>query len=151
MRREISSQMTAVNKLASLLIFGVGMPFFLFANFPFGNFHAGDLFNFLFWSAVSIAIVYWSWHFKQVDLADHGLFIYQVNFGHRKEIFVPFRDIENVSQKFWQRSSMETVTIEFVAPSEFGKKIKFYPKSRFLPLLEHPIVSELNKLIILHK
>jgi hypothetical protein len=146
--REISSATnTATTKLLFLMFFGLLIPAFLTANIVK---NPSDLFSvFINISAVLVSLlpVYRAFKIKQVALTEKGLLIFHIHFGKRKEIFVLFENIEYVSQKFYQRSNYETVSIKLYNLTEFGSKIIFMPKIRFFGILEHPIVSELNQVV----
>lgn len=143
MPREISSSTyTAFTKLGAIVFFVVFVPIGIFASYK-------SLFELLIQLLIVLPIgflaIRWAFKLRLVEANENGLIIWDSNFG--TNIFVPFSNIESVTQRFWQRSNSETVTITFIEPTEFGKKIKFMPISRFFPFFEHPIVNELNLLI----
>ncbi len=147
MKREISSSTTGINKFVVLFFFGFLAPFVLLSQlFSAYHFDFGGFFGFLFFVFIAFLFIRAALNWKQVEIAKDGLLIYQMNFGKRKEIFVPFENIKIVRQTFLQMFNPETVTIEFKVSTEFGDKIKFIPKVRFFPFLDHPIVDELNTL-----
>jgi hypothetical protein len=135
--------MTAVNKVAILTMFGILIPGFAISQVIQNGFAILPPIL-IFWAPFSFFIIRWVLRLTQVELAGEGIFVSRMNFGTRKEIFVPFKKIRGASQHFFQRGSGETVTIEFREDTEFGRKIKFMPKTRFLALPEHPIVDEIN-------
>ena len=77
---------------------------------------------------------------KTISVDDHNLYI--ANFT--KEISVPLSEIFNVTQTRWPRWRL--VTIHLKSTSEFGNKIAFIPKARFLDFGQHPVVRELKAL-----
>ena len=154
MLREISSNtQTALMKLTVPLFFG-GIAIFLGVAFFFSisNSSIKELIYtfilFVGFSTFAFFNIRWVFRLKQVELAKDGIFVSHTHFAPKKEIFVPFEKIKSVSQSFWQWfGNPETVKIEFIEETEFGKEIKFIPKTRFFPLLEHPIVNELNLIL----
>jgi hypothetical protein len=146
--REISSSVnTAATKFGLLCFFGFLTPVFLASDIITSRF---DLFITLTHITAMLILflpVYWAFKIKQVILTEKGLVIFHIHFGNRREIFVPFENIESVSQRFYQRSNLETVSINLKKITEFGSTIIFMPKIRFLGVFEHPIVGELNQVI----
>jgi hypothetical protein len=146
--REISSSLnTAVTKLWSLLFFGFLIPAFLTSNIITSRYDLFITLTHIPTILISFLPVYWAFKIKQVVLTEKGLLIFHIHFGKRMEMFVPFENIENISQKFYQRSNIETVSIKLNKITEFGSKIVFMPKIRFLGIFEHPIVGELNQVV----
>lgn len=77
---------------------------------------------------------------KVISIDDHNLYI----LNYTKEISVPLSEIRDVTQNRWLTGEMVTIHLE--SPSEFGCKIRFFPKSRFFSFGEHPVVRELKAL-----
>ena len=149
MCREISSSSTGLNKVAILFFFGFLAPFVTLSGlFSANRFNAGSLFVFMFIVFIAFLFIRSALSWKHVSINKNGLIISQMNFGKRKEIFVPFKNIKIVRQTLLQRFNPETVIIEFKHSTDFGHKIKFIPKIRFFPFpfFEHPIVKKLNAL-----
>lgn len=146
MRRNITSSITAVHKVAILGMFGVLLPGFAISSVITDGLSL-IVPILIFWAPVCAFMVRWVLRLTQVELTEEGVVVSRTNFGARKEIFVPFDKIRCASQHFFQRGSSETVTIEFRKNTEFGTRIKFMPKYRLLNLTEHPIVSEINELL----
>lgn len=144
MPREISSSSTRVNKVLIMFFYSLA-----FLSTLINHLSSVSLETFLPMFIVIILgffIIRWALSWKKVEITDSGLKISEINFGKTKEIFVSFEDILEVRQNFFQRGSLETVIIESNKPTQFGKKIRFIPKMRFLNVTEHPIVRELNQL-----
>ncbi len=79
-----------------------------------------------------------------------GKFLYISD--RRKEIQIPLSHIARVRQTFFMRWKPEHVVIKLSHPSEFGKKIIFFPEGIAHDIFEtHPIVDRLNRLIHSHK
>lgn len=149
MCREISSSTTGLNKVAILFFFGFLAPFVILSGlFSANRFDLGSLLGFLFFVFIAFLFIRAALNWKDVNINKNGLIISQMNFGKRKEIFVPFKNIKIVRQTLLQRFNPETVIIEFKHSTDFGDKIKFIPKVRFFPFpfFKHPIVDELNYL-----
>ena len=144
MRREISSSVTGFYKVSVLLLFAV-----IIAAGLFENLVRPETFGILFCSLSMIAgffIVRWALNWKKVEISEKGIFVYNADFFNDTEIFVPFDQIESAGQSYWTRGSPELVSIRFSAPTPFGDKIWFVPKTRFFPLFAHPVVDEINRL-----
>jgi hypothetical protein len=92
--------------------------------------------------ALGIGFLYWCYmRIKEVWLKDNVLIV--SNF--RKKIVIPLCDIERVSGSIWV--SPELVWLHLRRPTDFGTKIIFTPKWRFLSgFTWHPTVRELQKL-----
>jgi len=145
MTREISSSAyTAFTKFGIIVFFGILLPLMTFVLSESIN---KLLVSMLFFLPLSFFVIRWSLAFKQVVINDEGLIISQANFGKKHEIFVPFAKIKCARQGFFDHFNPESVTIEFTESTIFGEKIKFIPKVRFFPFLDHLIVDELNQLI----
>ncbi|MEK7722872.1 MAG: hypothetical protein AAB336_00850 [Acidobacteriota bacterium] len=145
MRREISSPAyTAITKLGFIIFYVFLFPIAFLA-------FSKSLLEFLIVTIILFPIIFftirWVLKFKQVEITEKGLIISHTNLVNRKEIFVPFSNVESVYQRFWQHFNPESVTISFTEPTEFGKKIIFIPPMRFLGFFEQSIVNELNLLI----
>jgi hypothetical protein len=153
MRREISSNtQTAFIKLIYPLFGGLILLFIMFGIIFDKQDRIGGIILFTVFSVLAFFIIRWAFRLKNVELDKDGIFVSHTHFAPKKEIFVPFDNIKCVSQSFWQcLGNPETVKIEFTEENEFGKEIKFIPKIRFFPLLEHPIVDELNQIINQYK
>ncbi len=86
------------------------------------------------------------------DISIDDTFLYVSNLLG-KEIKVPFSNIVRAEQTYLMRAfNVKFVLIILDVQSEFGKKIFFIPDARKHIFLEpHPIVEELNGLILCHK
>jgi hypothetical protein len=93
-------------------------------------------------AAVVVALFAWeSWAWlgvKRVALGDGVLHVS----NYRREIVVPLRDVDRISQRFWHG---RLVNIHLARDCEFGRRIDFLPK-RVLRWLfwTHPIVDRLR-------
>jgi hypothetical protein len=97
---------------------------------------------FLFFGFVVAASSYWGGvRLKEVSVDEN--FLYVSNYV--KEISIPLSQIQDVTENRWLNS--HPITIHLRSPSEFGDKIVFMPKVRFLAFWSsHPVVSELRTL-----
>jgi len=143
-RRTISSVDTFVFKIIVPIIWIGGFSFTTFQLFsgsdPFTDTPGSPTpFDFLALTVVGAGFLYWTRHFKRVDIDDTALHIS----NYRQEITVPFRDIEEVSENRWL--GIHPVTVHFRRDTDFGTSIVFMPKTRWFPFFSsHPIVSELR-------
>jgi hypothetical protein len=96
---------------------------------------------FLVWIAGS-AFIYWSCiRLKRVSVDDHFLYVS----NYLKEISIPLSDISGVTEFAWINSHPVTIHLKFA--TEFGDKIVFMPKTRWLAFFSsHPVVGELKEL-----
>jgi hypothetical protein len=89
---------------------------------------AGGLF--LYWFCMRL---------KRVDLDDETLYV--SNFF--REIRVPLRDIEDVSENRW--INIRPITVEFRRDTDFGSAIIFMPRTRWWKFWRpHPVVGEIE-------
>jgi len=155
MHREISSLATPLYKAWFLLFIGVvviGSMFGLIENLKtYQQLTAFQIFAYLVGMPITLFFAFLflrlalSW--KHVEIADDGLIITEANFFVKKtSTLVPFENIREAHQNFFLRGNPGTVTIEFIEPTFFGKKVRFVPKFRTITFLEHPIVGEINRL-----
>jgi hypothetical protein len=77
---------------------------------------------------------------KVVNVDEHFLYVS----NYLKEIAIPLSNIYDVTENFWLNT--HPVTIHLKSPSEFGGRIVFMPKTRFLFFSSHPVVKELKQL-----
>ncbi len=91
---------------------------------------------------VGTAIFWWSFAgLKRVRVGNGLLYVS----NYQQEISIPLTMISRVTENRWTKT--HTVTIYFRSPTEFGERIKFMPKVRFVALWSsHPVVSELRQL-----
>ena len=79
---------------------------------------------------------------KRVALSEDALHIS----NHRREIVVPLRDVERVTENRWE--SIHPVTIHLRSDTEFGSRIVFMPHRRwFAWWTSHPVVAELREAV----
>ncbi len=77
---------------------------------------------------------------KRVEVDDAALYV--SNFA--REIRVPLRDIEDVTENRW--INIHPVTVHFFRETEFGASIVFMPEVRWFAFFSsHPIVAELRE------
>jgi len=86
------------------------------------------------------AFIYWACiRLKRVALDDQALYIS----NYHREIVVPLRDIEFVTESRW--INIHPITIHLQRDTEFGTRIVFMPKVRWFAFCSsHPIVAELR-------
>jgi Co/Zn/Cd efflux system component len=98
----------------------------------------------VFWIAFTALELWTAWHIKSVLLDETNKKLYVSNY--RKEISIPFSDIERVTQ--FPFHDPKKVTIHLRTPTEFGQKIVFLATYQFFSgfLKEHPIVDELRNI-----
>ena len=144
MGREISSSITTLYKVFTILIFAVLISISLYRTL-----FAPDSLN-IFLSSLAMSFGFfigrWLLNWKMVELTDKGIYISSDYFFDDREIFVPFEQIDSVHQSFLTRGNPELVSIKFLEMTSFGKKIWFIPKTRYFPVLKHPVVEEINRL-----
>jgi hypothetical protein len=89
---------------------------------------------------VGSAFIYWTAiRLKRVAMDDKGLYVS----NYRQEIFVPFRDVGEVTENRW--IDIHPVTIRFQRDTDFGNSIVFMPKARwFSSFANHPVVPEIR-------
>jgi len=94
-------------------------------------------------SVIGTAAIYWFCvRLKRVEL-DHNA-LYVSNF--LKEVAVPLRDVEGISENRWVNT--HPVTVRFRRDTGFGTSIVFMPTVRFFALgAPHPIVAELREAV----
>ena len=77
---------------------------------------------------------------KRVELDDAALYVS----NYAREIRVPLRDIEDVTENRW--INIHPVTVHFFRETEFGTSIVFMPEVRWFAFFSsHPIVAELRE------
>ena len=119
--------------------FGAGTAFLWAGN------GAPDQMKWTFLTVLIVGIVSFWWMcapLKKVRIDGGTLYI--SNF--RKEIALPLDDVERVSENRWV--NFRPVTIHLRRATEFGNKIEFMPKARFiLPWQSHPVVDEIRQMV----
>lgn len=151
MRRTISSALTFIYKVIFPPIWIGGFALatiFLFAGNTNGfRDGAGNplppqmKWYFLFITMVGGALLYrLCGRLKRVELDNAALYV--SNFA--REIRVPLRDIEDVTENRWV--NIHPVTVHFFRETEFGASIVFMPEVRWFAFFtSHPIVAELRE------
>ena len=89
-----------------------------------------------------VGFLVFSVRLKVVRMDDEALYVS----NYRKEIRVPFSEVESVGGWFTKR----LVTIHFRMETEFGRKVSFMPELRWFDLDvfgPHPIIAELEDAI----
>jgi hypothetical protein len=98
--------------------------------------------NWMFLAAFAIAglsLYWWGVRLKRVVMTHGELRIS----NYRREIVVPFSEIDEVTENRWV--NVHPVTVQFVRRTDFGQRIVFMPKARpFALFSSHPIVGELR-------
>lgn len=102
---------------------------------------AGAKWSFLAMLLVFIPFVYWTCvRLKRVAMTDADLHIS----NYLREIVVPLRDIDEVSENRW--INIHPVTVRFKKRTELGYSIVFMPTTRLFAFFSsHPIVGELRE------
>ena len=145
MNREISNPYTETYKVVTLSVMCIAVPvLFLIVVLKAGWIAAS---GFVIVIPAAPFFVAWIYKLCRVEIEDAGIFAARPTLGGKKVVFIPFNQIEGVSQHFLQRGRPETVTIRLKTGTELGKIIRFVPERRFLPFREHPIVKELKEMI----
>ena len=94
----------------------------------------------LVWIAGSAFFLWDSFRLKAVSVDENLLYVS----NYLKEIAIPLSHIYDVTENVWLNT--HPVTIHLKSPSEFGGRIVFMPKTRFLFFSSHPVVKELKQL-----
>ena len=92
------------------------------------------------WIAGSAFFLWDSVRLKVVSVDENVLYVS----NYLKEIVIPLSQIYDVTENFWLNT--HPVTIHLKSRSEFGHRIVFMPKTRFLFFTSHPVVKELKQL-----
>ncbi|MGC2237246.1 MAG: hypothetical protein WA584_13875 [Pyrinomonadaceae bacterium] len=140
MKRVISAKDTFFYKIilpVFFLICAAVLPPAIYLYDRNGNFVAA-VFVFLFLLMSAAIIFVMTKATKKLSL--DGNFLYVSNY--RKEIIVPLSNIEKI---LWF-SDMRPTMIYLKTPSEFGKKINFFPNVKATSWKSNPIVEELKEL-----
>ncbi len=144
MKRQISSKDTFFYKIilpVFFLICAAVVPAAVYLYDRNNNFVAAVfVFIFLFLSAALLFLM--TKALKKLSLDDNILYVS----SYRKEIAVPLSNIDKI---LWFGDIRPTI-IYLRTPSEFGKKINFYPNITVISGL-NPIVEELKELAKLEK
>ena len=94
----------------------------------------------LVWIAGSAFLLWDSFRLKAVSVDENLLYVS----NYLKEIAIPLSHIYDVTENIWLNT--HPVSIYLKSPSEFGGRIVFMPKTRFLFFSSHPVVKELKQL-----
>lgn len=97
-------------------------------------------FTLFVWIAGSAFLLWDTVRLKVVNVDEHFLYVS----NYLKEITIPLADIYDVTENVWLNT--HPVTIHLKSRSEFGNRIVFMPKTRFLFFSSHPVVKELKQL-----
>jgi hypothetical protein len=73
---------------------------------------------------------------------DHAM-LYVSNYW--REIQVPLSEVSKITEDIL--TNIHPVTIHLSRPTEFGVRIRFMPKTKFLFFSSHPVVAELKQLV----
>ena len=95
---------------------------------------------FLFVTLAGSAYIYWYCvRLKRVSIEGSSLVIS----NYLKEIVVPLRELESVSENRW--INIHPVTLSFRRETDFGRRVMFMPCLRWFSFLSsHPVVDELR-------
>lgn len=96
---------------------------------------------FAIWIIVTCLLLWSCLKLKRVRADTKNLYVS----NYFREIEIPFSMIENVTENRWL--NVHPVTIHLNAPSEFGRKITFMPKTRLFGFwTDHPVVEEIKRM-----
>ncbi len=145
MYQKLSSLQTVLMKFVYPVVFGIVAAYNLISLAVSGNLNKMDftsLWFFMLFGFAFFAFVYWTCvPLKKIGVDDK--FLYISNF--REEVSVPLSYIKDVKEIVWLQH--HPVTIYLKTPTQFGDKIIFMPKFRFLAFYSsHPVVRELKQL-----
>ena len=139
MRRKLSSYDTFFLKFVLpaiwIPLFGFGTLTMFVISFD----EPGKWICLLMWIAGTAWFLWDARRLKVVSVDEN--FLYASNY--QKEIAIPLSDIYDVTENIWLNT--HPVTIHLKHPSEFGDKIVFIPKGRFV-FSSHPVVFQLKQL-----
>lgn len=94
------------------------------------------------WLVASSYLIWFARRLKVVSIDERTLFVS----AGRREIQIPFSNVEGVKENFWANPKIITLTLK--QPSEFGEKLVFVPTSLFFAAFRsHPTVEHIRKLI----
>lgn len=141
MERKISSSFTEFYKVFGVAYFIFALIFF---GAGFGGFPNPLLFSLLLIFSFLIAFDFWK--MKEVEMTEVGLIITNRFFFKQESVFVPFKDIEIIRNKFRWIGNYKRVTVKFIEPNKFGKEISFLSKP-FTIFSQNEMVEELNRLV----
>lgn len=97
---------------------------------------------FVIWLAGSSFLIWFARRLKVVSIDKRSLF---VSVG-RREIEIPFSNVETVKESFWTNPKLITLTLK--EPAEFGERVVFVPTPQFFGAVRsHPIVEQIRALI----
>lgn len=92
------------------------------------------------WIAGSAFLLWDTVRLKVVNVDEQFLYVS----NYLREITIPLADIYDVTENIWLNT--HPVTIHLKSRTEFGHRIVFMPKTRFLFFSSHPVVKELKQL-----
>lgn len=97
---------------------------------------------FLFiWLTCTCLLILFSNRLKRVRADTKNLYVS----NYLREIEIPFSMIESVTENRWL--NYHPVTIHLNAPTAFGRKITFIPKTRLFGFWsDHPVVEEIKRM-----
>ena len=105
----------------------------------------GPLLGLLFFLAFSLFAASSAWRIyaplKRVRMDERSLYIS----NYSTEIVVPLSNVAEVTGDRW--ASNYPVTIGFRVATEFGSRISFLPKVRYLPFGQHPVVEQIRRAV----
>lgn len=121
MERRISSPFTEFFKVYTILAIIV----FFYILFGFVSSGGGFPLFLLAAMGLSLFLAYDYWRMKEVEMTDEGLILTERFFFTQKSVFVPFEQIESVSNRLWWLGNKKRTTVKFLEKTEFGKEIVF--------------------------
>ncbi|HEV8426549.1 MAG TPA: hypothetical protein VGQ41_01460 [Pyrinomonadaceae bacterium] len=143
MKKQISSDATSLWKYIFpgfwIPLMGIGAIVWLF---HISEEPAAAVVFFAMWLGFSSFLIWFARRLKVVSIDERTLF---VSVG-RREIEIPFSNVETVKQSFWTNPKLITLTLKH--PAEFGEKVVFVPTPQlFGAVRSHPIVEQIRALI----
>jgi hypothetical protein len=92
------------------------------------------------WPVGSAFIYWWCIRLKRVRMDETYLYVS----NYRREARIPLRQVAAVSENRWV--NIHPVTIEFRSSTEFGDRVIFMPKMRWLGFwTSHPVVAQIRE------
>lgn len=155
MRRQISSSATLLYKLLFMGVMLVAGLLFIFVLVS-PNADTNEKYAFL----ITCCLVGFGLYFMvirfvlkavHIEIDEENLYVVPANYRITNEIVIPLKNIYQARQDFLMRSNPERVVIELLKPEHDKDCLHFIPKHRFFPVLQHPVVEEINTAVVMAK
>ena len=146
MPKRISSKLTFYSKFITPVLTVLWLPifaYFIWNSTPSTVWSSGTILFSIAVPLIAISVaIFFGTRLKKVSVDDDNLYVSD----YRKEITVPIREIENISEFYLSEPRWVTITLR--SPSAFGTKIRFLATYRWIGTLSsHPVVDELWQLV----